>query len=132
MAVNPTYKHLEAKLRMGPFSLGQWAQVFAAVLLALGFGIYLSPLPVTATIFVSIVVAGSPLALTYGAMAQEWSVADALRAQWRRLRQPRCHLPGPAHTGTGYLVLAEEPAATRPVPGSAGESGGEEAALWDV
>ena len=89
MAVNPTYKHLEASLRLGAFSLGQWAQILAAVVLALLFGIYLSPLGLTPTIFVSIVVAGSPLALSYGAMAQEWSVAEAIRAQWRWARHPR-------------------------------------------
>jgi hypothetical protein len=43
-------KHLEASLRLGAFSLGQWAQVLLAVVLALTFGIYLSPLPSTPTI----------------------------------------------------------------------------------
>jgi len=138
MAVSPTYKHLEAKLRIGPFSLSQWAQILVAVVLALLFGIYLSPLPLTATIFVSIVLAGSPLALSYGAMAQEWSVADAVGAQWRHLRQPRCYLPGPSHEGVGYVVLAEEPAPVDPraservavPPGRARD--GKEGALWDL
>jgi len=139
MAVNPTYKHLEASLRLGAFSLGQWAQVLLAVVLALTFGIYLSPLPLTPTIFVSIVLAGSPLALSYGAMAQEWSVTDALGAQWRWLRRPRCYLPGPSDHATGYIVLAEEPAATeptagarayRPADGVAVDQSGEP--LWDV
>ncbi len=139
MAVNPTYKHLEASLRLGAFSLAQWAQVLLAVVLALTFGIYLSPLALTPTIFVSIVLAGSPLALSYGAMAQEWSVTDALGAQWRWLRRPRCYLPGPSDNATGYMVLAEEPAdadpgarirAYRPSAAGAVDQSGEP--LWDV
>jgi len=138
MPVSPTYKHLEAKLRIGPFSLSQWAQVLLATLLALLFGIYLSPLPVTATIFVSIVLAGSPLALSYGAMAQEWSVTDAAGAQWRHLRHARCHLPGPCEQGVGYLVLAEEPDPDQAEPPEAGRrppsqaDGGDGEALWDL
>ena len=139
MSVNPTYKHLEASLRLGAFSLAQWAQVLVAVVLALTFGIYLSPLPLTPTIFVSIVLAGSPLALSYGAMAQEWSVTDALGAQWRWLRRPRCYLPGPSDQAIGYIVLAEEPAhpepgmhgrAYRPSDAAAVDQSGEP--LWDV
>lgn len=134
MSVNPTYKHLEASLRLGAFSLAQWAQVLLAVVAALLFGIYLSPLPLTATIFVSIVLAGSPLALSYGAMAQEWSVADAIAAQWRWARQPRSYLPGPSGHAVGYVVPAEPPP-----PGDPGARAREaaavragEGALWDL
>jgi len=105
MAVNPTYKHLEASLRLGPFSLGQWAQIMVAVVLALVFAVYLSPLPVAPTVFFSIVLAGSPLAMSYGAMQHEWSVTDAVRAQWQWLRRPRAYLPGASLRTTGYVVL---------------------------
>ena len=53
--VNPTYKHLEAKLRLGAFSLGQWSQITAAEVAAALFGGYLSPFSTQVTIFVSIV-----------------------------------------------------------------------------
>ena len=42
---HPTYKHLEARLRLGAFSLGQWAQITAAGVAAAVFGGYVSPLP---------------------------------------------------------------------------------------
>ena len=38
---HPTYKHLEARLRLGAFSLGQWAQITAAGVAAAVFGGYL-------------------------------------------------------------------------------------------
>ena len=58
--VRRVLKHLEAKLRLGAFSLAQWAQIAAAGVAAAVFGGYLSPLPTQATIFVSIVGAGFP------------------------------------------------------------------------
>jgi hypothetical protein len=106
MLANPTYKQLDASLRIGAFTLGQWAQVLVAGVLALLFAVYLSPLPVGPTIFVSVVFAGSPVALSCGAMAQEWSVVDALRAQWHWVADPRKYLPGPGQTATGYSVSA--------------------------
>lgn len=115
---NPTYKHLEASLRLGPFSLGQWAQILVAGVLALVFGIYLSPLPVAPTIFGSIVLAGSPLAMSYGVMAHEWSVTDAVRAQWQWLRRPRAYLPGPSRDGSGYVVLRKTDGETSTDPHS--------------
>src|SRR5206468_1567542 len=59
---HPTYKHLEARLRLGAFSLGQWAQITAAGAAAAVFGGYLSPFSTQVTIFVSIVGAGLPIA----------------------------------------------------------------------
>ena len=130
MALNPTYKHLEQSLRIGAFTLSQWAQILLATVLALIFGVYLSPLPLTVTIFISIVLAGSPLALSYGAMSQEWSVAEALRAQWRWLRHPRRYLPGPSGAGRGYVVL-RAPAPPPEVTSAARSTRDERSELWD-
>ena len=92
---HPTYKHLEAKLRLGAFSLGQWAQITLAMAGAAVFGGYVSPFPLQVTIFVSIVGAGLPVALSYGAMGIEFSVTQLVRAGWRYWREPRRFLAGP-------------------------------------
>jgi len=102
-----TYKHLEAKLRLGSFSLGQWAQISAAGALAAVFGVYVSPFPASVTMFVSIVGAGLPIALSYGAMGLEFSVGQLAVAAWRYWREPRSYLPGPGEQAVGYLVQAE-------------------------
>src|SRR5438874_13611473 len=104
---HPTYKHLEARLRIGPFSIGQWVQVTIAAAGAALFGGYVSPLPTQATIFVSIVGAGLPVAVSYGAMGLEFSVAQFARAGWRYWREPRRFLAGAGQPTTGYVVLAE-------------------------
>ena len=128
---HPTYKHLEAKLRLGVFSLAQWTQITLAGAAAAVFGAYVSPLPTQMTIFVSIVAAGLPIAVSYGAMGLEFSVGQFAGAAWRYWREPRCYLPGPGEPSTGYLVLA------KPVDDTASATGGGATAhgkdpLWDV
>lgn len=128
---NPTYKHLEGKTVVGHFTLGQWAQLLAGVVLGLVFGIYLSPLPPTATIFISCLLPGLPLAAGYGAMGLEFSLGQLVRAAWRFWRAPRRWLPGPGRPTGGYLVVPDpdprEQPPTRPAPARARQL--EE--LWD-
>jgi hypothetical protein len=127
---HPTYKHLETRLRIGAFSVGQWAQIAAAGTAAAVFGVYLSPFPPTVTIFVSIVGAGLPVALSYGAMGLEFSVGEFAAAAWRYWRNPRRYLPGPGGTATGYIVrAADDPARVTPVPSSQAADG---ELVWDV
>ena len=64
------------------------------------------------TIFVSIVGAGLPVAVSYGAMGLEFSVAQFAGAGWRYWREPRRFLPGPGEPSPGYVVIAE-PTPTR-------------------
>lgn len=129
MLSNPTYKQLEARMRIGAFTLSQWTEIAAATIGALVFGVYLSPFSTTLTLFTAVVVAGSPLALSYGAMAHEWSVVDALRAQWRWFTKPRRHLPGPGIPTSGYLVVRQPP--ETPARGHAVQ-GREPSVLWDL
>ena len=122
-----TYKHLEAKLRLGSFSVGQWAQITAAGIAAAVFGVYVSPLPTGMTVFVSIVGAGMPVALSYGAMGMEFSVAQFARAAWRYWRCPRQFLAGPGDNGLGYVVAQPvDPHPTTPAPVDEREP------IWDV
>jgi len=126
---HPTYKHLEAKLRLGAFSLGQWAQITAAGVAAAVFGGYLSPFPTQVTIFASIVGAGLPVAVSYGAMGLEFSVAQFVRAGWRYWREPRRFLAGAGESSPGYVVL-NEPDAASSSTGAQQPREGE--LLWDV
>jgi hypothetical protein len=127
---HPTYKHLEARLRLGAFSLGQWAQITSAGAAAAVFGAYVSPFPTSVTIFVSIIAAGLPVALSYGAMGLEFSVGQFAAAAWRYWRDPRRYLPGPGESAAGYVVRAADQPETemRPRHGQPSEA----ELLWDV
>jgi hypothetical protein len=129
---NVTYKHLEGRTVVGAFSVAQWVQLLAGVVLALLFGIYLSPLPAGPTIFIACLLPGLPLAASYGAMGLEFSLAQGARAAWRFWRQPRRYVSGPGRS-TGYLVEPNREA----LHPSAGEGTGparprELEALWDA
>jgi hypothetical protein len=126
---HPTYKHLEARLRIGAFSVEQWTQIAVAGIGAALFAGYLSPLPTQATIFVSIVGAGLPVAVSYGAMGLEFSVAQFARAGWRYWREPRRFLAGPGKPTLGYVVLSEPDAG---VPSAEAHRVHEGELLWDV
>ena len=128
-----TYKHLEAQLRLGSFSLGQWVQISAAGGLAAVFGVYVSPFPASVTMFASIVGAGLPIALSYGAMGLEFSVGQLAVAGWRYWREPRSYLPGPGEQAVGYRVqpeVAHTHPAIRPDGRDLPATGGEP--LWDL
>ena len=102
--LHPTYKHLDAKLRLGAFTLGQWGQIALAGVLAAVFAVYVSPLPTSVTIFVSIVAAGLPVAMSYGAMGMEFSLAQFVLSAWRYWRSPRRYQPGAGASAIGYVV----------------------------
>lgn len=125
---HPTYKHLEAKLRLGAFSLGQWAQITIAAAGAAIFGGYVSPFPFQVTVFVSIVGAGLPVALSYGAMGIEFSVTQLARCGWRYWREPRRFLAGPGEATSGYVVQPEPPLPESTQPTAVGGRD----LLWDV
>jgi hypothetical protein len=130
--VHPTYKHLEGKLRFGSFSLGQWAQITTAALVAVVFGVYVSPFGTGVTVFVSILAAGLPVAVAYGAMGLEFSVGQFVAAAWRYWRSPRRYLPGPGSSAIGYVVRAPTRAGGRQtLPTEGAGLAGEVEALWD-
>ena len=126
---HPTYKHLETRLRLGAFSLAQWAQITTAGVAAAIFGGHLSPFPTQITIFVSLIVAGLPIAVSYGAMGLEFSVTQLVVAAWRYSRQPRRYLPGAEETDVGYRVLVEPRRTECDLTERQPESG---ELLWDV
>jgi uncharacterized membrane protein len=125
---NPTYKHLDAKLRLGGLRLGQWLQLVLAAGFALVFGLYVSPLPAGPTIALSVFVAGLPVAVSFAAMGLEFSVSGFVRAAWRWTRSPRRYLPGPGLVATGYVVGRAERASDEHSPVV---SASKVAELWD-
>lgn len=128
--VNPTYKHLDAKLRLGGLRLVQWLQLAIAVLAAVVFGMYVSPLPIGPTIALSVFCAGLPVAVSFAATGFEFSASGFLRALWRYARSPRRYLPGAGPTATGYIVhspLREQPPAHASDVGATSRI----AELWD-
>ena len=125
---NPTYKHLDAKLRLGGLRLGQWLQLILAGGFALVFGMYVSPLAAGPTIALSVFVAGLPVAVSFAALGLEFSVTGFARAAWRWLRAPRRYLPGAGLVATGYVVGRAERVSDERAPVASAQKVAE---LWD-
>ena len=97
------------------------------------FGIYLSPLPPTPTIFIACLLPGLPLAASYGAMGLEFSLGQGARAAWRFWRAPRRYLPGPGRRAARLPRRARaRPAGSRRGGGSRAAPARELEALWDA
>ena len=127
---HPTYKHLEARLRLGAFSLGQWAQITAAAVAAAVFGGYVSPLAD----------AGDDLRLDRRrrAAGRRLLRRDGARVLRRAVRPGRMALLAPAAPLPGRAGRADRrlrrprrrPAP--PQPRASGRATSEGALLWDV
>ena len=91
----------------------------------------MSPFPASVTIFVSIVGAGLPVALSYGAMGLEFSVGEFAAAAWRYWREPRRYLRRrrrARHAATSFIA---EPSTVTLRP-STRRRWHEREPLWDV
>ena len=100
-----TYKTLEDAMRLGPFTLLQWTGVCGSLLLAVVFGLYLSPLPPRVTIGLSLFFAGLPLTLSYALSGLDMAISQTLAAFYRWRRDAKHYLPGSGAPLSGYVVV---------------------------
>jgi hypothetical protein len=103
-ARNETYKHLEDPLRLSGLTIGQYAAMCGTTLVAIVFGLYISPLPTGVTIGLSLFLAGLPISVSYAVSGFDVSVADTIAALYRWAREDKHFLPGAGETPTGYVV----------------------------
>lgn len=106
--MNAAFKHLEAKLRIGELSVGQWAGVIAGVVFALLFAQYLSPIGGTAGLVLAVYLGAIPAAAAFFASLSDFDLWGMLAAALRRQRRPGEYLPGGGSIARGYTVLAEQ------------------------
>ena len=102
---NETYKHLEDPIRLSGLTLGQWGGLAASALVAIVFGLYVSPLPSGITLTLSLFVAGLPLALPYAVSGFDMAMSDTLAAVYRWARGPKHYLPAAIEAAAGYVVV---------------------------
>jgi hypothetical protein len=103
-ARNETYKHLEDPLRLSGLTIGQYATLAGTTLVAIVFGLYISPLPTGVTMALSLFVAGLPISISYAVSGFDVSVTDTIAALYRWARDDKHFLPGAGDTPTGYVV----------------------------
>jgi hypothetical protein len=113
-ARNETYKHLEDPLRLSGLTIGQYAAMAGTTLVAIVFGLYISPLPTGVTMGLSLFLAGLPISVSYAVSGSDVSVTDTIAALYRWAREDKHFLPGAGETRTGYVVAQSRSGARPP------------------
>jgi hypothetical protein len=111
-ARNETYKHLEDPLKLSGLTIGQYTALCGTTLVAIIFGLYLSPFSPGVTIGVSLFLAGLPVSLSYAVSGADIAISDTLVFLYRWVRGDKHFLPGAGDTPVGYVVAqagTEEP-----------------------
>jgi hypothetical protein len=103
-ARNETYKHLEDPLRLSGLTVGQYAALSGTTLVAIVFGLYISPLPAGVTMGISLFLAGLPVALSYAVSGFDIAITDTISALYRWAREDKHYLPGAGDPPAGYVV----------------------------
>jgi hypothetical protein len=103
-ARNETYKHLEDPLRLSGLTIGQYTALCGTTLVAIVFGLYLSPFSPGVTIGVSLFLAGLPVSLSYAVSGADIAISDTLIFLYRWVRGDKHFLPGAGDTPVGYVV----------------------------
>lgn len=128
--MNLAYKHLEAKLRIGEFTIGQWAGLIIGLLTAAIWGMYVSPFGTQLTLFTACYIGALPVGAIFLATVSDIDVVLVLRSavSWRRAEGR--FLAGPGPSTNGYVL---HPEATDPRRQQTGQELAELdlAALWE-
>ena len=98
--MHPTYKHLEARIRLAGLTVGQWAQLLASAVAAYGLAQVLS-LPGSWSISVAVTVCGLPAATAIAVLQHDFDGLVWLRAAVRYVRAPDRSRAGAAPTELG-------------------------------
>ena len=94
------YKHLEQRLRIGEFTVLQWAGFIAGVVLALFWATFLSPFGTYVTLFSAVYLGGIPAAAAFDL----WLHIKALSRHRRAVGR---YVAGPGRSARGYVITAD-------------------------
>lgn len=102
--VNPAYKHLRARLRIGDLTVGQLVALFCGFMGGLVWALYLSPFSPYLTLFISIYLACIPAGSVLLASSTEFDLWLYLRACVRDALTDGRYMAGPGAPTAGYAI----------------------------
>lgn len=106
--MNPAFKHLESKLRIGEFTIAQWAATVAGLIAALVWGLYLSPLGSALTMLTATYLFGLPAVAAFLLSVSDFDVWLLVRSAMRWWRTNGRFQPGPGDRVRGYVLTATD------------------------
>ncbi len=102
--MNPAYKHLTDRLRIGELTVPQIIALFCGFMGGLVFALYLSPFGPYLTLFLSIYIACIPAGSVILASSTEFDLWLYLRARIRNGFSDGRYMAGPGAPTVGYAI----------------------------
>ncbi len=106
--MNPAYKHLSDRLRIGELTVPQIIALFCGLMGGLVFALYLSPFGSYLTLFVAIYIATIPCGAVLMASSTEFDLWLYLRALVHDHASDGRYTAGAGETCEGYAIEADE------------------------
>jgi hypothetical protein len=116
--MNPAYKHLRERLRIGELTVAQMVALFAGFMGGLVFALYLSPFSPYLTLCLAIYIACIPAGSVILASTTEFDVWLYFRAVVRDGFSDGRYMAGPGEATGGYVIDADS-GPRRAEPGAA-------------
>jgi hypothetical protein len=126
--VNPAYKHLRDRLRIGELTVPQMIAMFAGFMGGLVFALYISPFSPYLTLCISIYIACVPAGSVILASTSEFDLWLYLRACVRDAFSDGRYMAGPGAPTDGYAIERD---ADHGRPAQAGSERLDLGVLWD-
>jgi len=105
--MNPAFRYLEHKLRIGEFTAGQWIAIALGLFAAGVWATQLSPFGGWITAFSAAYMAMVPAGAAIAIGSSDFDIWDELKQLVRWHRTPGRYLPGPGSATDGYVLLAD-------------------------
>ncbi len=101
----PAFRHLEARTRIGELTFGQWASVFAGLMVAAAVVLWLHPFGMYIDLIIGIYAGGVPVVVAFIVSIGEFNIWLLIRAiiHWRR--HDGRYTAGPGTLLQGYRIL---------------------------
>jgi hypothetical protein len=127
--MNPAYKHLSDRLRIGELTIPQIVSLFCGLMCGLVFALYISPFSPYLTLFIAIYIASIPTGAVLLASTTEFDLWLYIRASTHHRFSDGRYIAGPGVTCEGYVIEADQDGArsTREDELAPAELG----AIWD-
>ena len=102
--MNPAYKHIKDRLRIGELTVPQIAGLFGGLMCGLVFALYLSPFSPYLTLCLSIYIASVPAGTVVLATSTEFDLWLYVRARIGEQLSDGRYTAGPGEELTGYVI----------------------------
>jgi hypothetical protein len=106
--MNPAYKHLSDRLRIGELTIPQIVSLFCGLMSGLVFALYISPFSPYLTLFLAIYLASIPTGAVLLASTTEFDLWLYIRARTHHRFSDGRYIAGPGVSGEGYVIEPDQ------------------------